>query len=153
MRAYIHLKRSSPQSVGPRPPSPRAVAVWILRHPERLPEVEHLQLKAVLSRCPELNALTGHVRTFAHMLTHREGHQLPQWLRAVREDDLPSLHAFAAGLERDLDAVIAGLTLSWSSGVVEGRVNRIKMLKRQMFGRAGFDLLRKRALLASAEGD
>ncbi|MFJ6504741.1 MULTISPECIES: hypothetical protein [unclassified Streptomyces] len=54
-----------------------------------------------------------------------------------------------AGIDRDRDAVIAGLTLPWNSGVVEGHVNRIKMLKRQMFGRAGFDLLRKRVLLYS----
>jgi len=56
--------------------------------------------------------------------------------------------ALAAGIDRDLAAVIAGLTLPWSSGTVEGHVNRIKTLKRQMFGRAGFALLRKRDLLA-----
>jgi transposase len=66
----------------------------------------------------------------------------------VRQDDLPSLHTLAAGIDRDRDAVIAGLTLPWSSGVIEGHVNRIKMLKRQMFGRAGFALLRKRVLPA-----
>lgn len=55
---------------------------------------------------------------------------------------------FAAGLLRDVPGVTAGLTLSWNSGAVEGHVNRIKMLKRQMFGRAGFRLLRKRVLLA-----
>ncbi|WP_243769588.1 hypothetical protein [Streptomyces cyanogenus] len=55
---------------------------------------------------------------------------------------------FAQHLERDLDAVIAGLTQPWNSGVVEGHANRIKLLKRQMFGRAGFELLRKRVLLA-----
>ncbi|MFD5029171.1 hypothetical protein ACFWM0_01880 [Streptomyces sp. NPDC058405] len=54
----------------------------------------------------------------------------------------------AQHLERDLDAVAAGLTLPWNSGVVEGHVDRIKMLKREMFGRAGFELLRKRLLLA-----
>ncbi|MCZ0984551.1 transposase [Streptomyces diastatochromogenes] len=74
---------------------------------------------------------------------------LPQRLDAVRQDDLPSLHTLAAGIDRDRDAVIAGLTLPWNSGVVEGHVNRIKMLKRQMFGRAGFSLLRKRVLLAT----
>jgi transposase len=73
----------------------------------------------------------------------------PLWLDAVRQDDLPSLHTLAAGIDRDRDAVIAGLTLPWNSGVVEGHVNRIKMLKRQMFGRAGFALLRKRVLLAN----
>ncbi|MFI1742455.1 hypothetical protein [Streptomyces sioyaensis] len=62
--------------------------------------------------------------------------------------ELPSLRSFAQHLERDLDAVTAGLTLPWNSGVVEGHVNRVKMLKRQMFGRAGFELLRKRVLLA-----
>ncbi|MFE3380245.1 hypothetical protein [Streptomyces anulatus] len=92
-------------------------------------------------------AFAGHVRSFARMLTERQGERLPQWLDAVRQDDRPSLHSLAAGIDRDRDAVIAGLTLPWSSGVVEEHVNRTKMLKRQMFGRAGFDLLRKRVLL------
>ena len=56
--------------------------------------------------------------------------------------------SFAVGLHSDFDAVTAGLTTDWNSGLVEGAVNRIKMLKRQMFGRAGFALLRKRVLLA-----
>ncbi|MFJ3706163.1 MULTISPECIES: transposase [Streptomyces] len=79
------------------------------------------------------------------MLIERQGERLPQWLDAVRQDDLPGLHPLAAGIDRDRDAVITGLTLPWSSGVVEGHVNRIKMLKRQMFGH----LLRKRVLLHS----
>ncbi|MEV7346093.1 transposase [Streptomyces sp. NPDC093544] len=122
---------------------------WILSRPESLTEIEQLRLKAALVNCPELDALVGHVRSFAQMLTERQGERLPQWLDAVRRDDLPSLHTLAAGIDRDRDAVIAGLTLPWSSGVVEGHVNRIKMLKRQMFGRAGFALLRKRVLLAN----
>lgn len=83
------------------------------------------------------------------MLTERQGERLTEWLNAVRQDDLPSLHTLAAGIDRDRDAVIAGLTLPWNSGVVEGHVNRIKMLKRQMSGRAGFTLLRRRVLLAT----
>lgn len=66
----------------------------------------------------------------------------------VRRAVTLSLHTLAAGIDRDRDAVIAGLSLPWSSGAVEGPVNRIKMLKRQMFGRAGFQLLRKRVLSA-----
>ncbi|OSY42598.1 hypothetical protein BG653_04758 [Streptomyces platensis] len=120
----------------------------ILSRPETLTEIEQLRLKMVLAQCPELEALTGHVRSFATMLTERQGERLPQRLDAVRQDDLPSLHTLAAGIDRDRQAVIAGLTLPWNSGVVEGHVNRIKMLKRQMFGRSGFALLRKRALLA-----
>ncbi|MGW0564410.1 transposase [Streptomyces sp. NPDC003016] len=149
VRAYLHLKRTSPRPVAARPPSPRSVAGWILRRPEALTESEQLQLKNVWVNCPEIAALTRHVRSFATMLTERQDERLPDWLDAVRQDDLPSLHSLAAGLERDCDAVIAGLTLPWNSGVVEGHVNRIKMLKRQMFGRAGFTLLRKRVLLSS----
>ncbi|WP_420711030.1 hypothetical protein [Streptomyces sp. NRRL F-2580] len=61
---------------------------------------------------------------------------------------MPSLHAFVNGLERDLAAVTASFTLPWSFGVVEGHVNRINMIERQMYGRAGFNLLWKRVLLA-----
>lgn len=149
VRAYIRKKRTSPQPVTARPPSPRTVAGWILRRPESLTESEQVQLKNVRANCPELDALTRHVRSFATMLTDRQGQRLQDWLDSVRQDDLPSLHTLANGIDRDRDAVIAGLTLPWSSGVVEGHVNRIKMLKRQMYGRAGFDLLRKRVLLAS----
>ncbi|MGW1094080.1 transposase, partial [Streptomyces sp. NPDC002596] len=147
VRAYLHKKRTSPRPVTARPPSPRTVSGWVLSRPETLTESERLQLKTVRTQCPELDALTRHVRSFATMLTDRQGERLPEWLDAVRQDDLPSLHTLAAGIDRDLDAVIAGLTLPWSSGAVEGHVNRIKMLKRQMFGRAGFALLRKRVLL------
>ncbi|MGW1659350.1 ISL3 family transposase [Streptomyces atratus] len=148
VRAYFRTKRLSVDPVTAPPPSPRTVAGWILRHPDSLADVEQLRLKAVLAHCPELEALTGHVRSFAQILTERQGQRLPEWLDAVRQDDLPGLHTLAAGIDRDRAAVIAGLTLPWNSGVVEGHVNRIKMLKRQMFGRAGFALLRKRVLLA-----
>ncbi|MCX4553120.1 transposase [Streptomyces sp. NBC_01387] len=148
VRAYLRLKRTSPRPVTARPPSPRVVAGWVLRRPETLSETEHLHLKNVRANCPEIDALTRRVRSFATMLTERQGERLPGWLDVVRQDGLPSLHTLAAGIDRDRDAVIAGLTLPWNSGVVEGHVNRIKMLKRQMFGRAGFALLRKRVLLA-----
>ncbi len=64
------------------------------------------------------------------------------------ESDHKRLQSFVVGVRSDLGAVTTGLTLPFSSGAVEGQVNRIKMLKRQMFGRAGVDLLRKRILLA-----
>ncbi|MFI0203394.1 transposase [Streptomyces sp. NPDC016734] len=111
-------------------------------------ERDRIQLKGVLANCPELDALAGHVRSFAHMLTQLQGHQLPASIEAATTSELPSLQRFARHLERALDAVTAGLSPQWNSGVVEGHVNRIKMLKRQMFGRAGFELLRKRVLLA-----
>ncbi|MFJ8009525.1 hypothetical protein [Streptomyces fagopyri] len=87
-------------------------------------------MKDVRANRPEIDALTRHVRRFATLLTERQGERPPNWLAAVRQDDLPSLHTLAAGIDRDREAVIAGLTLTWNSGVVEGHVNRIKMLKR-----------------------
>ncbi|MFE4608874.1 hypothetical protein ACWFRQ_36020 [Streptomyces niveus] len=104
--------------------------------------------KSVLADCAELDALTRHVRSFVTKLTERQGKGLPKWRDVVRQDDLPSLLTLAAGIDRDRDAVAAGLPLSWSSSAVESDVNRIKMLKRQMFGRAGFQLLWESVLLA-----
>lgn len=86
----------------------------------------------------------SHVRAFAHMVTDLRGDQLPEWIASVRASaNLPSHSRFAHHLGRDLDAVVAGLSQPWNSGV-----NLIKMLKRQMFGRAGFEFLRKRVLLS-----
>lgn len=67
----------------------------------------------------------------------------------MRRFDLPYLHSFTRGLEKAATAVIAGLTQPYSSGPTEGHVNRIKMIKRRMYGRAGLDLLRKRVLLTN----
>lgn len=69
--AYLREKRTSPRPVTTQPPAPRVVTRWILSRPETLTETEQLRLKAVLANCPELDALTGHVRSFACMLTER----------------------------------------------------------------------------------
>jgi transposase len=81
-------------------------------------------------------------------MTQRHGHRLGEWLTCAEAANLPGINRFVNGVTTDLDAVTAGLSLPFSSGPVEGNVNRIKILKRQMYGRAGFDLLRKRVLLA-----
>ncbi|GHC91122.1 hypothetical protein GCM10010349_79480 [Streptomyces flavofungini] len=102
----------------------------------------------MLTRCPALDRTAQHVRAFAELKNNRDSRHLNRWTVKVQEDDLPALHAFAGGLGQDFDAVTAGLSLRYSSGAVEGRNN--KMLKRQLFGRANFDLLRKRVLLEAA---
>ncbi len=133
----------------PAVPKVRQITSWMLRRPEDLDTDEQLQLKQVLACCPHLEATATHISTFAEMLTGRHGDRLDSWMAAVQADDLPHLHRFVTGLRRDYQAVRHGLTLSHSSGTVEGNVNRIKMIKRQMYGRAKFDLLRKRVLLAA----
>jgi len=81
------------------------------------------------------------------MMTGRHGGRHGAWIEITRAEDLPHLHTFADGLQRDHAAVLNGLTLPCSSGTVEGKVRKIKFLKRLMFGRANYDLLRRMALL------
>jgi transposase len=126
------------------------LAEWLTRHPATLTEDDQVRLKAVLEQCPELRSAAGHVRAFGEMLTKLRGQELPAWIAAVRAEGLPGLTAFADSLTSDLDAVTRGLTTRWNSGPIEGRVNHIKMLKRQMFGRASLPLLRKRVLLTAS---
>jgi transposase len=147
LRPFRQLGTTPPPA--PAPPKVRHVTSWILRHPDSLKADEQLKLKEVLVRCPDLDALAGHVAAFAEIMTGLGGDGLGEWIARVEADQLPDLHSFITGLKRDLAAVVNGLTLPYSSGAVEGAVNRIKMLKRQMYGRASFDLLRKRVLLSA----
>lgn len=132
----------------PRPvPPPRKATTWMLTNPDNLPAEHAATLADVQAACPELAATAAHVRSFAAMLGQRRGDQLPGWIAQVRGDDLPHLHQFTDGLQQDQAAVTAGLTTNWSSGQVEGQNTRTKLIKRTGYGRANFDLLRKRILL------
>jgi hypothetical protein len=155
VRRYLHPLRqgrpNSPRRSRPHPtvPKPRHIVRWIMTDPTQLDPDELTQLTQVLGCCPELDATARHVRDFADLMHKHRGDRLPDWMRHVDADNLPALHSLVTGLRRDLTAVTAGLSLPWSSGAVEGNVNRIKTIKRQMYGRAGFGLLRKRILLAA----
>jgi hypothetical protein len=148
---YAHLAplrgKPAPPAV-PAPPKVRHITSWIRRHPDNLDTDEQLQLTDVLAACPHLEALHRHVKTFAEMMTGQHGERLDTWIAAARADDLPHLHTFANGLERDHAAVLNGLTLPYSSGAVEGNVCKVKAIKRSRYGRAKLDLLRKIILCA-----
>jgi transposase len=138
------------------PPSPRRITRWITTNPAKLTTAQQTRLEHTLKRCPELQAVAGHVRSFAALLT--AGHDgnldahtahLDAWIGKVRADQqIPALRSFAEGLLIDHDAVVAALALPYSNGPTEGVVNKIKFLKRQTYGKAGLSLLRKRILLA-----
>jgi transposase len=85
--------------------------------------------------------LAQRVSQFAGLLTARRGEDLDAWMTAADADDLPTLHGFVHGLRMDEAAVTAGLTLPYSNGPTEGANTNVKLLKRQMYGRAGFALL------------
>jgi hypothetical protein len=95
---------------------------------------------------PQLEVAYQLVDDFLHMLREPTGEQLDSWLKKVEISQLPAFHTFVTGVRQDKDAVLAGLTLPWSTGPVEGQVNRLKLMKRGMYGRAEFDLLRLRVL-------
>ncbi|OIK23091.1 ISL3 family transposase [Streptomyces malaysiense] len=129
--------------------SPRRLARMILTRPDNL-KTEHRDLLAQLTAaCPEMTQLAASIGGFAELLTPRPGDTdaLVQWIAQVRAADLPHLHAFIRGLERDREAVTAAITLPYSNGPTEGVNTKTKRIARQMHGRAGFDLLRHRILL------
>jgi hypothetical protein len=152
--AWLALLKLAAPPKPPPPPSKQQVTEWVLTDPARLDGSQRAQLAAICGRCPGLDALAGHVTAFAKILTRRAaGHPgtgLGNWLAAAASSPgQPELRSFANGIRRDYQAVRNALTLPWSSGRVEGLNTRTKLIKRQMYGRASFPLLRKRILLTS----
>ncbi|WP_188196211.1 hypothetical protein [Nonomuraea sp. SYSU D8015] len=118
VRDHIARNKPAPAPIAPQPPTVRHVTACLTRHPDQLAEDERLLLKEIFERCPEIDTLAGHVRTFATMLTTLTGQDLPRWIETVTADNLPGLSAFAKGLRQDLAAVLQGLTTPWNSGPV-----------------------------------
>ncbi|WP_228001291.1 ISL3 family transposase [Nocardia australiensis] len=128
-------------------PSPRRVTRWLLTRPANLPDARRAHLDELLAACPEMTALAEVVREFAQLMTDRRGADIDAWIKQVREAGLVELEPFLTGLDQDHDAVVAGLTPPHSNGPTEGVNTKTKLIKRQMYGRAGFPLLRHRILL------
>jgi len=146
---YVRLlKNDAVAPPPPRPiPRPRTVTRWIMIHPDHLRPDDGVTLKEIRAACPELDAVTRHVRSFATMMRDLRGDRLSSWIDDVRRSDVSALVQYADGLVTDLDTVTAGLSVPWSSGQAEGQNTRVKRIKRDGYGRANFDLLRKRILL------
>jgi transposase len=132
----------------PALPTSRQAAFLLLRRPEKLRVEEQEMLVKLRQIHPEVNLAYDLVQQFARMLRSRTGEHLDAWLAQVESSKLPELQSFASGIEKDKDAVKNGLTWSINNGMVEGHVTKLKLIKRQGYGRAGFPLLRKRVLHA-----
>jgi transposase len=151
VRDLVSSWRTSPAPPSPtplRPPTSRQVTMLMMRPRHKLTTDEREQLRTVLGRCEILRTVNELVSDFVGIARQRQGQHLNAWIAAAQASEIAPLRGFATGLLADYDAVLAGLTLPWSSGAVEGNVTRIKAIKRQMYGRANFDLLRRRVLLA-----
>jgi Transposase len=126
VRRYVRPFRAMTAAPPPPPAVPKArqITSWLLHRPETLSDDGHAQLTAIRARCPHIDALAGHVTSFAEMMTRRTGeNDLETWLAAVEAGDLPELRSFAAGIRTDQQAVTNSLTFPLSSGKVEGTVN------------------------------
>jgi transposase len=157
LRQYVRRLRSELQMPPRRPsrpitavpvsrPSARRLAIAVLRDPSTRNEREAEHMKRLAAADSPLGAAIELAERFAATLRQRRGDGLEDWLQSAER--CSSLQPFAADVRRDLDAVRAGLTLTWSNGPVEGSVNRLKLIKRSGYGRMGFDLLRARVLNA-----
>jgi len=114
--------------------------------PEDLTAKEQATVARLRQLHPELDLAYVLVQQFAQMLRTRTGEQLDAWLEAVASSPLTDLKAFAASVSEDKEAIRAGLTRAESNGPTEGHITRLKLIKRSMYGRAKFDLLRQRVL-------
>jgi transposase len=139
---------ASSSSKAPALPTSRQAAFLFLRRPDELRVEEQEQLCKLRQIHPEVDLAYDLVQQFAQMLRTRTGEHLDAWLAQVERSKLAELQSFAAGVEKDKEAVRAGLTWWINNGVVEGHVTKLKLIKRQGYGRAGFPLLRKRVLHA-----
>ena len=144
---YINQGRAE----GDRPHlSPRRAARILLTRPDRLTAGQHERLAGLTAACPEMTALTSLITSFAALLAPDPGNdaRLLQWITDARAADLPHVHSFTRGLDLDIQAATAAVTLPHHNGRTEGVNTKTKMIKRQMYGRAGFTLLRHRILLS-----
>lgn len=129
-----------------RPPTALQVAHWITFKEEQRLDWQKAYLARLCQADQEIAQTAELIQSETPMLRERQGEQLDSWLKLVKEQGVAELQSFAQGLERDYEAVKAGLTLQCSQGPVEGHVHRLKLIKRQAYGRASFDHLRKRVL-------
>jgi transposase len=150
------LRREGPPPAGrprtaltkPDGPPPRQVAALVLRRPERRTAEQRAYLGHLRAEDPAIAAAVDLAADFLVMVRRREGDRLPAWLDQTEASGIGELERFARKLRADHAAVQAGLTLRWSNGQTEGQVGRLKLIKRQGYGRAKVDLLRTRVLRA-----
>lgn len=122
--------------------TPRQTVRLLLQQPAEA----HAYLAELSEQCPEIGTCAAVAREFSRIVRERDDRAWPRWLHSAKNS---ALKTFASSLCRDEAAVLAALQLPCSNGQVEGQVHRLKLVKRQMYGRAKFDLLRLRVMFAS----
>ena len=152
-RAYQQQQRRAAQGLPTTPLSAREAAWLFVCPPPKLTLAQVRQLGPLRTRDEELGKAYELIQDFRTMVTQRQLPFLPRWIDEAKASGLPELSRFAVGLYRDYEAVRAALSQEWSQGQTEGQVHRLKLIKRQGYGRASFDLLRLRVLHGSGRPD
>jgi transposase len=130
-------------------PSSRQASWLFLCRPEELTAKEQATVARLRQFHPEVDQAYVFVQQFVQMLRTRTAEQLDTWLEAVASSPLTDLQSFVSSVYEDKEAIVAGLSLPYSNGPTEGQIPRLKLIKRSMYGRAAFDLLRLRVLFGS----
>jgi transposase len=141
--------RKTAKATSPKAPeriSPRHAARLVTRPADQLKDEQQQLLDRIAKHCPAIIELRKLSLGFHAALAADDSHQLRGWIDQAQHSEFGPLVRFAYSLQRDISAVAAAVDTSWSNGQVEGQINRLKTIKRQMYGRAGFELLRARVL-------
>jgi transposase len=133
----------------PQGPSARAVSFAMVGPAATRSAEAQTYLDQLCAMDASMARAHGLSQTFLAMVRERRGPDLETWIAETMQSGIDALARFARGLQEDLAAVTAGLTLEWSNGATEGHVHRLKLVKRQGYGRAGFSLLRQWVLQAA----
>ena len=120
--------------------------VWLFLHPIAQLKPDEKELHNQLMNHPVLVRACALAQDFQRMVREREADEFDDWLERCEASQIPEFRNLAKGIRKDYRAVKAALCSIWSNGQTEGHINRLKLLKRQMYGRANFDLLRLRCL-------
>jgi transposase len=132
--------------------APKHAAILATSAPDQLSSSQQLLIERLAVECPDSNRIRRMSLDFREVLNSGDSLRLRHWIERVKRSEIGPMVRFAWGLTKDLSAVSAAVDTEWSSGQVEGQINRLKTLKRQMYGRAGFNLLRARVLPFVAAG-
>src|SRR5260370_12937996 len=133
---------------GQRRLSSRSASFLMILLPEKLTTLQRQQVEQICQASDELRTVYLLSQEFVTLLRERQAELLDGWLLRAKESHVTELGSFVNGIRRDYAAVRAACSLPWNNGITEGHVNRLKFLKRQMFGRAHLDLLRVNVLHA-----
>ncbi len=149
---HVSSWRANPASRSPskkrRPDriAPKHAAILTCRPTERLSEQQRILFEQVAVNCPIIRSMRFLALEFREAIATRDKDGMLHWIRTATQSGIGPMVRFAYGLKKDFNAVIAAVETSWSNGQTEGQINRLKAIKRQMYGRAGFHLLRARVL-------